>query len=507
MVEVRGSYVRRLPDGRELYVVPDLPMERLREVATKGLQQPQTAAQLLDLSYGIRGELSVHSSVLREVFLATRDAALKAVDPVNAVKNHVRLEGEILRIGGRTYDLRNYENVYVAGIGKASVQMAQGLQEVLVDRITEGVVNTSYGSSRTVRLDRIRINEVAHQAPDQAGVDGSKEIIALAQKAGERDLFLFVVSGGGSDTFLAPVEPDIEVYKRFISDLKKIIGRIDLINCVRKKVDTVKGGQLARLIFPADGAVLILSDVKGDPLSIIASDPTAPDDSTFPDAARVLEMMDAESGFVPASVREQVRKGVAGEIPETPKEGNPIFSKTQNLLVGNNSMALEAARERLVRGGLGVEVMPEPVDGEADAFADTLVARAEELSKTITKPTVILAGGEVKFRVNPDSTGQGGRGSTLALAVAKRISGTGNIAFMAFGTDGVDYYAGHGGAMSDGSTIKEIAGAGILLDDRVVYGDSYVPLDKINASILCEPTGTNVMDVYMMVVMPRMMHL
>ncbi|VVB54495.1 Glycerate 2-kinase [uncultured archaeon] len=470
-----------------------------------GLPDP-VVVPLAEVLVGLCAEanpLSVHHPAVKGVFEGAREAALAAVDPGNAVKNHVRLEDEVLHVGGREYDLSRYEHVYVGGIGKASVQMAKALEDILGDGITEGVVNTSYGSTRGIELSRIKINEVAHQAPDQAGVDGSKEILDLAKKAGEGDLFLFVVSGGGSDTFLSPVEPDVNVYAKFIKDLKGIIGDIKKVNCVRKHVDVVKGGQLAREISPADSATLILSDVKDDPLSIIASGPTVPDESSFTEAKAIIDEMEAKGGFVPASIREHIEKGARAEIPDTPKEGDPIFGRNQNVLVGNNRMALDAAKQNLEGNGFGVELIPEPVSGDVNEFANTLTQKADALSQTITKPTVILAGGEVTVAVNKDSTGAGGRGSTLALCMAQRMEGRSDRAFMTFGTDGVDFYAGHGGAMVDGNTILEIQDLGMPLDDRVVYGDSYPPLDRLGVSILCEPTGTNVMDVYMMVVMPK----
>ncbi|MGQ9635629.1 MAG: glycerate kinase type-2 family protein, partial [Bryobacteraceae bacterium] len=280
-------------------------------------------------------------SQLRRFALKIFRAALDAADPVAAVLRHVRVLQQTLIVGRRRYRLASFRNIYVVGAGKASAAMAQAVEKLLGRRVTGGLINVKYG--HTAPLRRIELNECGHPVPDEAGLRGARRIAALLESAGKDDLVLCLISGGGSALLPSPAPPLTLEQKQEATRLLLACGaNIHEVNALRKHISTLKGGQLARLAQPATVISLLLSDVIGDDLDVIASGPTAPDASTFAAARAVLEkygLLDK----VPAAVRERIERGVAGEIEETPKAGDPIFQRVQNLVVGSNALAVEAA--------------------------------------------------------------------------------------------------------------------------------------------------------------------
>src|SRR6266550_2249497 len=254
---------------------------------------------------------------LRKQALAIFRAAVKAADPVEAVVRSFRLQGGSLEAGGRGYGLSRYDRIFVIGAGKASAAMAKAVERVLGRQISGGLINVKYG--HTAKLKRIELNECGHPNPDEAGVRGAARIAAIAEQAGERDLVICLISGGASALLPAPAAPVTLAEKQAITRLLLNCGAdIREINAVRKHISSIKGGQLARLAFPATVISLLLSDVIGDNLDVIGSGPTAPDASTFGDAWAILRKYGID-GEAPASVMERFARGVAGEIAETPK--------------------------------------------------------------------------------------------------------------------------------------------------------------------------------------------
>ena len=271
---------------------------------------------------------------LRKQALAIFRAAVKAADPVEAVLRHVRVRKESLEVGGRRYRLNQYERIFVIGAGKASAAMAKAVERLLGSRISGGLINVKYG--HTAKLKRIELNECGHPQPDEAGMRGASRIAAIAEQAGERDLVICVISGGASALLPAPAPPVTLAEKQAITRLLLNCGAdIREINAVRKHISSIKGGQLARLAFPATVISLLLSDVIGDSLDVIGSGPTVADASTFAEALAILRKYKIDSK-APASVRHRIERGVAREIPETPKPGDPALSRTQNVVVGSN---------------------------------------------------------------------------------------------------------------------------------------------------------------------------
>src|ERR1035441_5691427 len=324
------------------------------------------------------------SRLLRRQALSIFKAALAAADPVDAVLRHLR-----------SRDFSRFQHIYVVGAGKAGASMAMAAERALGRRITAGLVNVKYGA--TAKLRRIELNPCGHPLPDEAGVAGSTRIAQIAAQAGEGDLVLCLISGGGSALLPLPAEPIALEEKQATTQLLLACGAtIHEFNCVRKHLSRIKGGQLARLAAPAAVEALLLSDVIGDDLDVIGSGPTAPDGSTFADAFAILEKF-ALVERVPASVRGRIERGVRGELPETPKAGDPLFRRVRNVLVGNNRLALDAAARRAREMGFRTLVLSSEIQGETREVARMHAAIARELvhsGQPIKPPACIITGGE-----------------------------------------------------------------------------------------------------------------
>ncbi len=276
---------------------------------------------------------------IMEIFIASLDA----VDPASLVRRHVNLDNDILQVGKRRYDLSDYSHIYVVGFGKAAASMSYALEGILEDRIDGGIINVKRGYTR-VDLRYIEVNEAGHPVPDEASVEGTIKILRLLQQLNSDDLVIFVISGGGSSLLCLPREEISLEEKQTATEILLRSGAcIDEINVLRKHLSRVKGGQLAKIAYPAASISLILSDVVGDRIDAIASGPTVPDKSTFRDCMDVIRRYSLD---LPKSVVKLIERGVSGEIEETPKADDPIFERTHNIIIGNNMLALKAAERK-----------------------------------------------------------------------------------------------------------------------------------------------------------------
>ncbi len=436
---------------------------------------------------------------LRRDALSIFRAGLKAADPVQAVLRYVAREGDTLKVAGRRYRLGNYDRILVLGAGKASAAMAKALERVLGRRISGGLVNVKYG--HTAPLRRIELNECGHPVPDEAGVEGARRIAAMAAEAGERDLILCPISGGGSALMPLPAEPVTLDEKQETTRLLLACGAtIHEINAVRKHISAIKGGQLSRLAWPAAVVALMLSDVIGDDLDVIASGPTAPDASTFADAIRILERYGILSR-VPAAVRERLERGARGEIPETPKPGAPELARTQNVIVGSNRLAAEAALARARELGYRTLLLSTFVDGETREIARMHAAIAREIHasrRPVKPPACILSGGETTVTLK--GRGLGGRNQEFVLAAALAIAGLPRTVALSAGTDGTDGPTDAAGAVADGRTVERARKMGLDAQARLDENDSYRFFEPLGDLVKTGPTNTNVMDLRVLLV-------
>ncbi len=436
---------------------------------------------------------------LRRDALSIFRAGLKAADPVQAVRRHVSLEDGALKAARRRYRLENYDRILVLGAGKASAAMAKALERVLGRRISGGLVNVKYG--HTAPLRRIELNECGHPVPDAAGVEGARRIASIAAEAGERDLILCPISGGGSALMPLPAEPVTLDEKQETTRLLLACGAtIHEINAVRKHISAIKGGQLSRLAWPATVVALMLSDVIGDDLDVIASGPTAPDSSTFAGALRILERYGILSR-VPAAVRERLERGARGEIPETPKPGAPELRRTQNVIVGSNRLAAEAALARARELGYRTLLLSTFIDGETREIARMHAAIAREIrasGRPVRPPACLISGGETTVTLK--GRGLGGRNQEFVLAAALAIAGLPPTVVLSAGTDGTDGPTDAAGALADGRTLERARKLGLDAQARLDENDSYRFFEPLGDLVKTGPTNTNVMDLRILLV-------
>ncbi|WP_093394258.1 glycerate kinase type-2 family protein [Thermodesulforhabdus norvegica] len=436
---------------------------------------------------------------IKQDLVAIFQAGLKAVDPEVAIKRHVRKEGSLLILGSHSVDLKEIERVYVIGAGKGTAPMAVALEDILGERISDGAVTVKYGHGLPLR--RIRLFEAGHPVPDEAGVRATEELLRIARKAGDKDLIIAAFSGGGSALTPAPVAPVGLEEKQEVTRLLLACGAtIGEINAIRKHLSRIKGGGLARAAYPARIFSLILSDVVGDLLDVIASGPTAPDPTTFEDCLRIIDKYGIRPD-VPEKVLKVLEEGVAGVRPETPKKGDPVFNNVVNLIVGNNFMALDAAQQEATKRGYRTLIMTSRMEGEAREVAKVISAIAKECAATgrpVSPPACFLFGGETTVTIKGD--GLGGRNQELALACAVELDGWNNIWVLSAGTDGTDGPTDVAGAFADGQTVSKARNAGIDALDYLRRNDSFNFFKATGDHLHIGPTRTNVMDMVCVIV-------
>lgn len=426
-------------------------------------------------------------------------SALVAADPVVAVKRHLRLEGTTLVVGERRYDLDHYERILVVGAGKAGASMSRAAEEVLGERISAGLVNVKYG--HVLPTERIALNQAGHPLPDENGVRGTQRIVDILKSATDRDLVICLISGGGSALLVLP-QPGITLAAMSVvtEELLRCGATINEMNVVRKHLSQVKGGGLASLAYPAEIISLMLSDVIGSPLDVIASGPTVPDSSTFDDAWRILTKCDL-ADRLPAPVRQRLRAGLAGNAPETPKAGNPIFQKTYNVVIASNEIAAAAVRSRAKDLGFNALLLTTHLEGEAREVSKVLAAVAKEIGYSgnpIPRPACVVAGGETTVTVRGD--GLGGRDQELALGAALAIAGLEGTLIVSAATDGTDGPTDAAGAIVDGTTVSRARELGLDPVDYLNRSDSYNFFKALGDLIITGPTNTNVNDLFLVIV-------
>lgn len=424
-------------------------------------------------------------------------AALAPADPRAAIQRALRMEGQTLWVCGRTYPLSQYERVFVVGAGKASAAMAAAVEQVLGERIVGGWVNVKDGNVVPTRF--VTIQEAGHPLPDERSVEGSKHIVSLVEQATDRDLVLCLISGGGSALMTLPVEG---IALSDMSELTRALLRcgatINEMNAVRKHIEQLKGGQLARLASPAAVISLILSDVIGSPLDVIASGPTSPDESTFADALSVLNKYELVSA-APRSVVRHLELGAIGRIPETPKHGDAALDRVQNCVIASNEQAAEAAVGKAKELGFHSLLLSTFIEGEAREVARVLAGILREIDhsgRPVPRPACVVAGGETTVTIR--GNGLGGRNQELALAAVAPLAGLTNVALLSLGTDGSDGPTDAAGALTTGLTAARAAREGLNPDAFLANNDAYHFFESVGDLIKTGPTNTNVNDLVLL---------
>lgn len=432
-------------------------------------------------------------------------AAVERVDPFEAVKRFVRRQGDRLLLGETAgsegdLDLNAFERVLVVGGGKATAPMARAVEQLVGDRVAGGRINVKYGFAEA--LDRITIVEADHPVPDRSGVEGTRRIMDLLAQAGERDLVISLISGGGSALLPHPAgRVQLEEKQSVTRKLLECGASIDEINAVRKHISGSKGGQMARAAAPATTVNLMLSDVVGDRMDVIASGPFVPDESTFASSWRILERYDL-IGSVPPAVREHLEQGRNGEIPDTPKAGDFAFDRVTNLIIGSNIQALERAAEEAESRGYASLILSSMIEGETRDVAKVHAAIGREILKSgrpLPPPACVISGGETTVTIR--GTGRGGRNQEFGLAAALELTGLPpRIVLLSGGTDGNDGPTDAAGAVVDPGSVEKGRQAGLEPEAYLEDNDAYSYFSATGELLVTGPTRTNVMDVRLIMV-------
>ncbi|HLB25879.1 MAG TPA: glycerate kinase [Nitrospirota bacterium] len=428
----------------------------------------------------------------KEVLSQIYRAAVAAADPYISVRQNLSIEPGTLSSGGAHYSLPDTNNIYVIGAGKAAYGMAKAVEDVLKGLINEGAVVTKDGHGGP--LARIRLYEASHPVPDGRGVLAASRIMDIATGAGEDDLVLCLLSGGASALMALPAEGLALKDKQAVTRLLLASGAdIGEINCVRKHLSGIKGGRLAEAAYPARVSTLIISDVIGDDIGTIASGPTAPDETTFYQASDIL-LMRGVYDRLPRPVADYLEKGRSGLIPETPKPGEETFAMVDNVIIASNRTALGKAKEVAEYLGYSSLIFESPVQGEAREAAARLAREARKYREGGgLLPACLIVGGETTVTIK--GGGMGGRNQEMALAFAAELQGYDGIAALFAGTDGTDGPTDAAGAFADGRTVGLAHEAGLIASDLLADNDSYHFFEQTGDLFSPGPTGTNVMDI------------
>lgn len=403
----------------------------------------------------------------RRAALRIIEAGLSAVRTDTAIRAVLKLKGNKLAVGGRSYDLRKFDHLYVIGFGKASYAAAVELEKILGSRISGGIVLDVIGG----KLKRIKSLVGSHPLPTMKNVRAAGEIVDLLKQADTRDLIIAVVSGGGSALLCRPYGLKCSELALVTKMLMRRGAEIGEMNTVRKHLSEILGGQFARLAYPAKIIGLVFSDVPGDDVSMVASGPTVLDKTTVEDAAGILAKYDI--------VRACSLDGCG--LIETPKD--PVFFRNvHNVLVVSNRHAVEAMKKEATRLGYKARILSTRLEGEAREVG-------RKLSSMPRAGEAVIAGGETTVTVS--GKGVGGRNQELALGALGAVSEGAVVVSCA--SDGHDNGPAAGG-IADRLALDTARRLKLDPKKYLAENDSFSFLKKIASQILCKPTGINISD-------------
>ncbi len=443
----------------------------------------------------------------REDLKAIFNASVRRVDPEAMLLQQCRLDGDRFSVTlpdqKAEYDLSAFNRIIVTGAGKATARMAKGLEAILGERITAGLISVKYG--HTERLEYIKTIEAGHPVPDDQSSRAASEILKLVSSADEKSLVINLISGGGSALLCKPyasggINLSLDEKQQTTKLLLECGAEIAEINTIRKHLSGIKGGRLAEAMFPAEVLNLILSDVIGDRLDSIASGLTVPDGSFFSDAAAIISKYKIGERL-PAAVRELIEKGVAGEVPETPKSGSGVFQRVKNILIGTNLAALRSAENKAVELGYNTKILSSQITGEASEAAKFYLGIGRDILRDqgmLPRPACIIGGGETTVTIK--GKGLGGRNQEMALAFLNELKDTPQIYFLSGGTDGNDGPTDAAGAFAADDIAAAGRAAGLSIQDYLDNNDSYNYFRQTGGLLVTGPTNTNVCDVQIMLV-------
>jgi glycerate 2-kinase len=439
----------------------------------------------------------IFEGLRRDALLIFR-AGLAAASPEKAVERALALDGRSLRINERTFDLDRLKKILVLGAGKASRRMAVSILDLLGDCITDCVLSVPQGQGDV--SPGFQFLEASHPLPDDRALSNARKVIGLAEGAGQDDLVLCLFSGGGSSLLVAP--PDDVTLEDIVGMNVELLASgasIADVNTVRRHVSRIKGGKLARSIHPARFVTLAISDVPGDDLSCIASGPTVPDRTSYSDALLLLKRHDLYEKM-PENVRTHLERGTAGLVDQNPKEGDTVFSRSSSVVVAGNSVCLDAACAEASRIGYRVFRLPHCVSGDTRTASLEHARLAKEILAgrgPVKPPACVVSGGETTQKVV--GTGRGGRNQEFVLGASGELENL-PVVLLSADTDGIDGSTDVAGAICDGRTAGRSGELGMSSASYLLDNDSYEFFSRLGDLVRTGPTGTNVMDIHVMLV-------
>lgn len=439
-----------------------------------------------------RNRDAVATSEARTLALDCLTAGIEAADPELATRNALALCNESLQIDNRHVSLSSYDRILVVGGGKAAVGVATALETILGDSLDDGVIVTDSPQS----LDRLTVVQGRHPVPDTGGVEGTRSMLTMADSAGEETLIIAVITGGGSALLPAPAGSiSLDDVQAVTQQLLEAGAPISDLNAVRKHISDIKGGRLAERASPADIIGLVISDVVGNDLSVIASGPITPDQTTYQDAISALERHDVT---VPPQIRSHLEAGVTGEHPETPSAGTPIFDRVSTHIIADNRTAIDAARSVASEAGYATTVLSSQIEGEArdvGRFHAAIALEGVQQANPVDPPAVILSGGETTVTVRGDGDGGPNQEFVVGAALTLANAESGGATIASVDTDGIDGASDAAGGLIDETTVDDRQAA-----QKALEANNAGPyLDERAGRLLTGATGTNVNDLRVMV--------
>jgi hydroxypyruvate reductase len=436
-----------------------------------------------------------------EIINAVLGASLQAVDPYQCTKKFLEFDGKTISFQKNRYEIDQIDNIYLIGTGKAVLPMALAVQDKLGERITKGFFIAKHEDPDIQRSFPENFTTVlgTHPLPSRRSEDSTKEMIDLLQGLAPNDLVICLISGGGSALMSMPYEGiSIDDMQAVTRQLLFSGASINEVNSVRKHLDMVKGGGLARQIWPAKLVTLVLSDVIGDALDAIASGPTVADPTTYADAISIINRYNLAEK-IPANVFAHLQNGLNGKATETVKAGEKYLLDSNIFIIGSLSIAAQAAKDKAIALGLNAAILTTDLKGEAREAGRMLVKEFSEIAAgkhALQKPACLIAGGETTVTVK--GKGKGGRNQETALSAARFMQDLPGCTFISLATDGEDGPTDAAGAVVDNRTIQIGEGLGLDAEDFLERNDAYTYLEKTKSLIKIGPTGTNVNDLVFM---------
>ncbi|GAB4168839.1 MAG: glycerate kinase [Calditrichia bacterium] len=426
--------------------------------------------------------------------------ALQSVHPDQAVKDAIYLNQNKLHISDKEIDLKDHDGIYVIGMGKAGAGMAKAVEDILLPHLIGGFVITKY--EHTVPTQKIEIAEAAHPVSDENTLVHTRTMLDKISGLSDKTLILTLISGGGSALLeLLPDQISLQDYQKVVKELLACGADITEINTIRKHLSRVKGGQLLRQIYPRTNISLIISDVIGDPVDFIASGPTAPDSTTFRGAWNIIQSYQL-TDKLPEKVIEHLKKGVNGDIPDTPKASDVIFDRNHNIIIANNLKALKVMEKEVREAGFKPVVLGNMIEGEAREVGIVLagIAKSIEVSQyPESPPAAVIFGGETTVVLKGD--GKGGRNQELAVSFLNHLTGfSRDFVMVACGTDGTDGPTDAAGGIVQHEHFSLIKERKLNPDDYLNNNNCYYFLKEINGLLMTGPTQTNVMDINLLLI-------